>query len=333
MDGSVSSFNLFVLISTSIQFNSRSCKVSEIATTMIKLEMLRTLTVVAETGNIRDAAARLMRTPSAISMTLTQLERQLGGPLFESDRKNNLTDLGRFVEQAALVLIRDHDRTLDLIAAYAQDRAGSLRLATVPSVAIHLLPALLKGFMSDRPNVNVDLVDTDTAQVGRLVESGQADLGLSGAPRQGALLSFQPLFRDPFKLVCGVSSGLAKLRRPVSWNDIAGSELIVNEASRVITAPEYIALASRARLTMRNMASLLAMVEMGMGITLLPSLACANLRDGIKALDLADGESWRVVGTVHRPGVTMSPLARAFHNHLAAHVPALLEPYGVTTLV
>ena len=296
---------------------------------MIKLEALRTFTIVARAGNIKDAARRLLRTPSAVSMTLTQLEEELGGPLFENDRKSNLTDLGRYVDNAAQILIRDYDRTLEIIIDYAQHRAGRLRLATVPSVATHLLPNLLRDFMKDRPNVDVELVDTDTAQVMRLVETGQADLGLCGVPLSGSSLLFDPLFRDQFKVVCGTSSVLARIRRPIRWSDMAGSELILNEASRSILAAEYTALAKTARLTMRNMASLLAMVESGMGITLLPSLASADLPAGIKALELADRASWRIVGVVSRPGVTESPLTRAFRAHLDAHTPTLLAAAGV----
>ena len=44
---------------------------------MIKLEALRVYMTVAEIGNIRDAADRLGRTPSAVSMALKQLEGEI----------------------------------------------------------------------------------------------------------------------------------------------------------------------------------------------------------------------------------------------------------------
>ena len=53
----------------------------------IKLEMLRVFRVVAEFGTLAAASRNLGRTPSAISMTLSQLEDQIGAPLFETDRK------------------------------------------------------------------------------------------------------------------------------------------------------------------------------------------------------------------------------------------------------
>jgi len=47
---------------------------------MIKLEMLRVFLAVAEEGALALAAQKLGRTPSALSMALSQLEAQVGAP-------------------------------------------------------------------------------------------------------------------------------------------------------------------------------------------------------------------------------------------------------------
>lgn len=295
----------------------------------IRIEGLRTFLAVAEARNIKDAAARLLRTPSAVSMTLSQLETDLGGPLFERDRKSALTALGRFVREVAQVMIRDHDRGIEIIQAYAQNRTGKLRLATVPSIATHLLPALLRGFASARPQAEIELVDTDSGQVLERLMTGEADFGICGTPPGDTALLFRPLFEDPFRVVCASGNRLALLGRPVRWSDLRGEELILNEASRVIPAEDYTALARHARLTMRNMTSLLAMVQAGMGVTLLPALACASLPGRLTSLQLADGSSRRVVGTVTRAGVAESPLTRAFHSYLDENAPALLRSLGL----
>ena len=54
----------------------------------LKLEMLRVFQTVAEQGSLSSAAAKLGRTPSAVSMMLSQLEEDIGDRLFESDRCN-----------------------------------------------------------------------------------------------------------------------------------------------------------------------------------------------------------------------------------------------------
>ncbi|MEZ5829792.1 MAG: LysR family transcriptional regulator [Dongiaceae bacterium] len=296
---------------------------------MIKLEALRVFAAVAEFGNIRDAADRLSRTPSAVSMTLKQIEEELAAPLFETDRKHSLTDLGRFVQNAAAVLLRDYDRTIDLMEAYAQSRTGRLRLASVPSVATMLLPGVLKAFVAERPGVEIQLVDTDSAGVRMLVEGGQADLGIASAPPESAGLSFEPLFRDSFRLICQAGSALARHRRALPWQALEGVEMIVNESARLLPCAEFQGLAGRARLTVRNVASLLAMVQSGIGITLLPALATTHLPKGLRALPLADPLAVRTVGMIARPGTVASPVASAFRSSLMAAVRQRADGLGL----
>ncbi|WP_162917310.1 LysR family transcriptional regulator [Dongia deserti] len=285
---------------------------------MIRLEAMRVFLAVADCGNIREAAERLGRTPSAISMTLKQIEDRLGSPLFQSDRKHSVTELGRFVLDAGAVLLRDFDRTMDLITAYAESRSGRLRLASVPSVAAMLLPQVLKEFTTARPGLEIELIDTDSFDVRKLVESGQVDVGIASAPRDQAGLDFDPLFTDPFRLVCRAASPLAKRKRPLSWGMLQGYEVIVNEASRPLPSPEFQALAARGRLTVRNVTSLLALVQSGAGITLLPALATANLPPSLRAVPLADRSAMRTVGWLSRQGRIASPVTTAFRAALSA---------------
>lgn len=279
---------------------------------MIKLEALRVFVTVAEIGNIRDAADRLGRTASAISMALKQVEEEIGAALFETDRKNALTALGNFTLQTARAQILGYDKAVATIRAYAQNQIGRLTLACVPSVAANLMPRLINRLVNGRPGLEIELFDADTAGVAALVESGQADLGIAGRPRAAGVLVFRPLFRDRFKLVCATASPLAALDRPVAWADLESETLIRNGASETIVSPAYRALAERAALMVRNVTSLIAMAESGVGVTLLPALSTARLPGGTRACNLADTSVLREVGVIERKDASRSPVARAF---------------------
>ncbi|GAB4287757.1 MAG: LysR family transcriptional regulator [Roseovarius sp.] len=279
---------------------------------MIKLEALRVFVTVAEIGNIRDAAERLGRTPSAVSMALKQLEGEIGAALFESERKNALSAVGRYVLETARIQILGFDRAVAAIRAYAQNRIGKLAVACVPSVAASLMPALLERFIASRPGVDVELFDLDSASVAALVELGQVDLGISGWPRTRGTLVCTPLFRDRFKVVCRADSPLVGLGRPLEWRDLEGQTIIRNGASQMIEAPAYRALSEQAPLMVRNVTSLLAMAGSGLGITLLPALSTVRLPAGVAACDLADGTAVREVVVVEQKGRARSPVADAF---------------------
>lgn len=298
---------------------------------MVRIEALRVFVTVAECGNIADAGARLHRTPSAVSMTLKQLEERFGAPLFESDRKSSLTDFGHYVRQVAGVLLRDYDHAMELIADRAASRSGRLAVASVPSVAALLIPPALQGFLRARRGARIDLVDTDSAGVHALVEQGEVELGIASPPADAGTVVFRPLFRDPFRVICAAGSSLSGCRDPLSWSALEGEELIMNGAMRELTSPELRRLAAKARLFVRNVTSLQAMVGGGAGITLLPALATVALPETLRALPLADPGALRTVGLVTRPGRVASPLAAAFRDHfevaLAQQLPALgLQP-------
>jgi DNA-binding transcriptional LysR family regulator len=299
---------------------------------MIRTEALRVFVTVAECGNIRDAADRLFRTQSAISMTLKQVEDHLGAPLFESDRKHSLTDLGSFVLGVAKVLLRDHDTAIDLIEEYASGNSGRLRIAAVPSVAALLIPEMLAAFVAQRPTAEIDLVDTDSADVRRLVATGQADLGIASAEAAESGLLSVPIFEDSMQLVCQASSPLAQHVGPLEWRDLEAVGLILNETTRGIQAAEFQALAARTKLRVRNVTSLLAMVSAGLGVTLLPGLATVGLPPTLVARPLSDQSCRRQVCLLRREGRVQSPLAAAFQQHFILAIDAMTEKFSIATI-
>lgn len=297
---------------------------------MIKLEVLRVFTIVAEMGNIRDAADRIGRTASAVSMALKQLEEEIGGRLFETDRKNSLTALGAFVLETGDLQIRSFDKSIEMILAHAQSRIGRLSLASVPSVATNLVPTLLPVFLADRPGLDIELFDIDSASVAAMVESGQADLGIGGQPKSRMNLEFSPLFVDRFKLVCSATSPLFLLSSPLNWDDLEKETLIVNGASQIIQSPEYRKASEDSSLKVRNVASLFAMARAGLGVTLLPALATTNMPDGVVALDIVDIDAERVVGFIAQRGASVSPVASAFRELMIDTMPQFISRLGLS---
>lgn len=296
----------------------------------MRIEALRAFLTVAECGNIRDAAERLCRTPSAISMTLKQLEAHLGAPLFETDRKSSLSALGAQVRDIAAGLLRDHDRALAQIEAVAAGRLGVLQLAAVPSVAAQLLPGAIGAFQARNPEVRIDLIDTDSARVRDLVATGAVEMGIAGPPRAAPELAFRPLFSDAFVVVCRAGDPLATAAGPLDWPALRTARLIDHEATRGITAPGYRALADATVLSARNVISLLALVAAGAGITLLPALATAGLPPGLRARPLAEPGVRRSVGLITRQGRAASPVAAQFERLLMRHLRDSAPQLGLT---
>lgn len=296
---------------------------------MIKLEALRVFTTVAECGNIKDAADQLGRTPSAISMTLKQLEADIGERLFNSDRKSSLTALGEFLLKTSRRQLSSFDRSVNSIRAFADGRLGELTLASVPSVAVNLLPEILSSFAASYPGVEIELFDIDSASVAEMVHAGKAEAGIAGRPPDADTFTFEPLFRDHFNVVCRSDSPLASAADGLSWDDLSGQNLIVNGASEMITAPEYRMLAQQTWMKVQNTSSLFAMTLAGLGVTLLPALATKSMPEGIVALALDDPSATREVGIVSSRSHSPAPAAVRFLEHFHDVLPAHLRRLGL----
>lgn len=288
---------------------------------MIKIEALRVFANVAEKGSLKEAAEQLGRTQSALSMTLKQLEDELGGALFETDRKRNLTILGEYVLKIASEMLRQHDQGLDLIERYAKGKSGRLRMASVPSVAALLLPKLLRSFLLSSDGAEIDLVDTDSASVRDAIASGRADIGIASAGEGMEGLKSEVLFSDRLYVICRRDSQLASQPKMIEYNMIASEALIMNETLIQLDHPEFLEIASRSHLKVRNILSLLAMVSAGAGITILPGLAKVSLDENLIALPLADKNCARQVCLLISSQRTVSPLVEQMADHLRKNLP------------
>ena len=237
---------------------------------MIKIEMLRCFSTVAQTGNLADAAMRMGRTQSALSMTLKQLEEHLGQRLFENERKNRLTPLGQEVFRFAQQQLRQFDDTIQAIEAAARAPQGLLRVASIPSASGLALPGAIETMMQRHPALELELRDMDTGRVVDALLQGQADLGIvSGQPVLNGVES-ETLFEDAFGLLCATWHPLAQQAQLPDVDAVFASGFIRNSLCALIEAPEIRAALPRARITVHNTHSLLAMVRTGKWVTILP---------------------------------------------------------------
>ena len=280
----------------------------------IKIEMLRNFVAVAELGNLNDAAERLGRTPSAVSMALKQLEDRLGAPLFESDRKNRLTALGRFTLAEGRREVEQFNYCIEAITAFAQARIGIVRVGAVPSVTTAILPKVVNAFLVDRPDVVIHVRDMDSTTVVREVEMKRIDIGIASGGTDIQAISARRLFSDRFGVVCGAEHPLSHAAHPLEWAELRPYRMISNASGRQIKHPIFRELDDAAHLRIRNTSSVLGMVRAGVGVTVLPRLAVDGDDKGVRFLPLADPYAKRHVNILTRSPAELPPVAMHFEQ-------------------
>ncbi len=282
----------------------------------IKIVQLQFFVAVATSRNLAEAAERVYRTPAALSLSLKQLEEEIGGPLFEGERKNRLSPLGRFVLLEAQRELKHFDQTIESIKAYARAEDGLVRVAAVPSIAITVLPALIKRFHAQHPSVSLDVRDMDSDSVVRAVLQGEVDMGIATVPSSIPDLTQELLLVDAFGVICTPDNPLCQLNRPIRWTDLEGQVFISSGITQAVRAAEFRRIVEASVIVVRNTSSLLAFVEQGLGITLLPErLISSEQAARLRCLPLEDREVMRKISVVT---ASTMPLNHAAHTFLKA---------------
>ncbi len=285
----------------------------------IKLEMLRVFRVVAEHGALADAAAKLGRTPSAVSMTLAQLEGHIGAPLFETDRKNRLTKLGELILAEAV-------RTTDVFAASTEairrlttSIAGTVRIAAVPTVIATLLPGAIAAFRASHPDVRLEISDLDSESVRRRIRFDEADIGIvtaaAGMPEEGVLIA-----HDALGIVHRTDGPIARVlasgETAPSWSLLRLEPPIANPLCALVDSPEIAGILENCTLQARNTTALLSFVREGLGATILPEGALSILGDTLAFTRPADPATQRELRMISSTERRLSPAAEAFRDAL-----------------
>lgn len=246
----------------------------------IKLEMLRCFSAVARSGNLRDGADLLSKTPSAVSMTLKQLEEHIGQPLFAKDRKSKLTAVGAFVLEQAEREIHHFDRTVRTIQDFATARQGHVRLAVVPSVAGSVMPRFYAEHFQALKNLHLEVRDMDSASVLQELYWDRVDIGIATLGEFNMGFDSTLLLSDRFGVVAAPGQPITQHSGPIGWEDLRTQRLIANNLSGAIAHPMAQELHRQSNLSAHNLTSMLAMVRAGIGVTILPEMAISAAPQG-----------------------------------------------------
>jgi DNA-binding transcriptional LysR family regulator len=171
-------------------------------------------------------------------------------------------------------------------AALRAEGQRHLRLAASMTVAEYLVPSWLRQLAASRPEITVALQMGNTARVGELVTSGEADLGFVEGERPPGRLHARDVTSDELVIVVGKHHPWARRRRPLRPDELAGTPLLMREmgsGTRQVLTAELVrhGLEPRASLELGSTTAIKAAAIAATGPAVLSSLAvAAELRSG-----------------------------------------------------
>jgi len=168
----------------------------------MRFEQLEYLIAVTECGSFSAAAQRLFVTQQAVSISMRQLEEELGKPLFVKEKnKMLLTQYGEKVLEFAHHTLADRQELLNYFQA-PEEQQDTLRvnICSTSSVANITLPDMITSYQEQKQKLILRLAQAETMhQVLDAVQSGDKDIGLISMNEEEFIRKFTP-YQDTLQI-------------------------------------------------------------------------------------------------------------------------------------
>jgi DNA-binding transcriptional LysR family regulator len=294
---------------------------------MLGVWRLQLLREVGRRGTIRAAAEAMSITPSAVSQQLRILEAEAGVTLLEPvGRRIRLTEAGQRLARHADTITAAIDAAEADLAASRAEITGTLRIAAFPTAARAILPGAIAQLGRDHPRLTVTLRDFETAESLTALRLDEVDLAVVDEYDDAArivepAIELIELSTDP--LYAAVPGAPGPAGAPIMQRDLAETDWIMDtETSNIRGAVERACARAgfepRVRSACRDYSVIIALVEAGLGVAILPGLALRDRRVRARIAPLGPAMARRVM-------VAVKPERRA-HPAIAATLAALHWP-------
>ena len=273
---------------------------------------LQAFLAIADRGSFHRAAAHLGITQTALSHRIRKFEEQLRARLLtRTTRQVTLTPEGLELLPKVRQLIEDAHDLFRELGSQAQARRESVAIGCLPTVAAHVLPAVIAQFSKSYPGTALRIFDNSAGQIAERVQKGEAEFGITILGTGRWDLEAKPLIKEPFMLICPASHRFAG-RKAVSWSELGETPLIrvsPQTGNRLLIDD---ALGGRSEALdwlyeVQHVASAASLVAAGAGLTVLPRVAIdlAGL-PRLAAVPLRNPSITRTLGAVMRRGIPLS---------------------------
>ena len=243
---------------------------------------------IIECGGLTNAAMRLGYSQPAASHMLTALEKELGFQLLVRTKTGiQLTSEGRRLLPLIKSLCADYDELLRIADEIRGVQSGLIRIGVFPSVAVNWLPNIIKYFHQDFPKVDFELLYGDYGKIEEWIRSGDADCGFLRYPVKSGI---DGIFVEEDRMMLVIPGDYSLAASDSVTHEIFEKESVVllkegpeNEFMEIFKS---MGVSPKICFTAWDIRMVEAMVENGLGVSLLPELSLrrSNSRISIKPL-------------------------------------------------
>lgn len=194
----------------------------------MEIRHLKFIKEVAEKKSLSKAKHTLFLSQSALSHQLKEIETHFGTPIFHRvNRQLVLTEAGKVLLETSEKVLSDLDKMERTIKGFVSGETGVIRLATQCYTCYHWLPSILIDFKKEFPNVEIEIILDNSADIEDLVLEGKIDLAILSEVSDRGGLTYHELFRDEeYAMVHGNHEWVDK--KYIEAEDFADQNVIIH---------------------------------------------------------------------------------------------------------
>ncbi|SFE71321.1 DNA-binding transcriptional regulator, LysR family [Paenibacillus algorifonticola] len=279
------------------------------------LTQLQCLVALAKLGSFTEAAVQMNLTQSAVSHALTAFENELNITLIVRNRKGiiTFTPVGKRILEYARSIVSYAEAIVQEAKAEQGEITGKLRIGYIPFIHAGMLARIITVFQERYPNVEVVLFEGTLLEIEDWLSQNIIDAGFSlhsSVEKNSTLILTDEL------CVLVPSGHHLKERGSIALSELGAEHFILSkdECSFDIinqSGPEKEKINPHVRFRVQDSATIFAMVQEGLGITLLPRMMLSNNLEGTTILSL-DPPHLLPIGMVVKSQQRSSPAVQAF---------------------
>jgi LysR family hydrogen peroxide-inducible transcriptional activator len=247
----------------------------------MELHQLRYTAAVARTGSFSRAAEQCHVAQPSLSQQIQKLEDELGERLFDRLKSGTkLTAAGEAFLPRALRILDE----VDAVKREARDvrslSRGTLTVGVLPTIAPYLLPGAIASFTAKYPGLEVVVQEETTARLLRLAAACEVDVAIMSLPLDDAAFETETLFTEDLLVALPPTHRLAK-RRTIKAAELDGERLIVMKEGHCL-GDQVLRFCDRRQVQPNvscrsaQIETVQALVQAGMGLSLIPKMACRS---------------------------------------------------------
>ena len=245
----------------------------------MNIKDLKYLVAVADHGHFGKAANACFVSQPALSMQIMKLEESLGVTLLERTNKSVLlTDHGSAIVERARHILNQVDEVREFAKNAKDPFNGEFRIGIFPTLAPYLLPLIIPPLAKKYPKLSFLLLEEQTASLLEKITQGKLDAAILAAPIANKRLQTNILFEEEFYLATPAAHPLAKVKS-IRQQHLQDQPILLLEDGHCMR-DQSLAICHRLNASetqgfrATSLETLRHMVTAGVGITLMPKLAC-----------------------------------------------------------